>query len=542
MTDTTFHLIPLDCIRASHTNPRKRFDAVALEELAKSITQLGLAQPILVRPIAYDLLDPSIGTRYEIVAGERRFRASTLAGMATIPAIVRDLSDAAALEFQVIENLQRADLHPLEEAEGYEALIRAHGLTPDALAIKVGKSKAYIYGRLKLRALVPAACQAFYDGLLTASTALFIARIPPVANLQARATKDITDGWNGVMPTRRAQQHIEATYMLRLKDASFQLDDATLCPAAGACTVCPRRTGNDPDLFADVASADVCTDPVCYGEKRAAHAVQIKAAAIATGRAVITGEAAKKIMPHPHSHLKHGYVDIDAKIYPKGGGSTTYRKVLGNNVPTVAFLENPHAPGAMLEIAKEADLNVLMKQAGLTLPDSDGVRSTAEKAREKKQEADAKIERECRRRVFLAIRDRDNEQQTPLDERAIAVMLMRECPRTEIDFIANLIGLLPMDYESGKEEGKWVHSNEKLARWIGVISIERVRELIRSLMLVGELTVHTYTGGKDVPKLLIAAAQRLGIPMEPIRAEIKRAAQAKLDAKKKPAGKARRAA
>ena len=143
---------PMERITASKTNPRKIFDDAALADLAASIKKHGVAQPILLRPTH---VDAGI-TFFEVVAGERRFRASKLAGKTTVPAIVRNLSDAEALEIQVIENLQRQDLHPLEEAEGFEVLMRENGYTADVMAEKTGKSKAYIYASLKLCALEPA--------------------------------------------------------------------------------------------------------------------------------------------------------------------------------------------------------------------------------------------------------------------------------------------------------------------------------------------------------------------------------------------------
>ena len=136
----SFEAIPLEYIRASTTNPRKQFNPELLADLAASIRQLGLAQPILVRPIARDLIDNS-PVRFEVVAGERRYRASHLAGYQTILAVVRDLSDAEALELQVIENLQRADLHPLEEAEGYEVLMKAHDLSAEQLAVRSARAR-----------------------------------------------------------------------------------------------------------------------------------------------------------------------------------------------------------------------------------------------------------------------------------------------------------------------------------------------------------------------------------------------------------------
>src|SRR4051812_46403651 len=104
---------------ASKTNPRKHFHQAELDELAASIRSHGVLQPVLVRP-APSAKDPNV--LFEIVAGERRFRAAKAAGLSTIPAIVRSLTDLQVLEIQVIENLQRSNLHPLEEAEGYEAL------------------------------------------------------------------------------------------------------------------------------------------------------------------------------------------------------------------------------------------------------------------------------------------------------------------------------------------------------------------------------------------------------------------------------------
>lgn len=306
----TFQNVPLECVRPSTTNPRKHFNQTALAELAESIKQHGVAQPILVRPI--ERAGNSI-VYYEIVAGERRYRASSLAGYSTVPAIVRTLSDVEALEIQVIENLQRADLHPLEEAEGYEQLMKLHHFTADQLADKVGKSRAYIYARLKLCALEPAARQSFFDGALTASTALLVARIP-VKKLQQEAVKEITQEnyGGGVMSTRDAQRHIERKYMLQLKDAPFKTSDEKLCPAAGSCGSCKKRTGNQPELFSDIESTDVCTDPVCFGEKREAHTKRLRIQAGANGQTIISGPEAKKIMPHNYCReLKNGYQPQD---------------------------------------------------------------------------------------------------------------------------------------------------------------------------------------------------------------------------------------
>jgi len=125
-------MISIDQIRAGKLNPRKDFPPEELAELAHSIQQKGLVQPILVRP------ERAPGTGYEIVAGERRWRASQKAGLHAIPAIVRELEDQEVLELAIIENVQRADLNPIEEATGYNELIERYGYTQEALAEVIG--------------------------------------------------------------------------------------------------------------------------------------------------------------------------------------------------------------------------------------------------------------------------------------------------------------------------------------------------------------------------------------------------------------------
>ncbi len=122
--------------------PRKTFDEVALQELADSITQHGVLQPLLVRPM------PAGG--YQLVAGERRWRASRLAGLKEVPVIVKELSDTQAMEIAIIENLQREDLNPIEEAEGLQALIDKCGYTQEEAAVSVGKSRPAITNSLRL--------------------------------------------------------------------------------------------------------------------------------------------------------------------------------------------------------------------------------------------------------------------------------------------------------------------------------------------------------------------------------------------------------
>ena len=134
--------VPLDRIEANPENPRLVFDESALEELAASIREHGVLQPVLVRPRGPN--------QFQLVAGERRWRAAKIAGLAAIPALVEDLDDDVALEIAVIENLQREDLSPLEEASIYDRMIKDHGYSVRKLAQKLGKDKGYLENRLRL--------------------------------------------------------------------------------------------------------------------------------------------------------------------------------------------------------------------------------------------------------------------------------------------------------------------------------------------------------------------------------------------------------
>jgi ParB/RepB/Spo0J family partition protein len=291
LVDGSYGNFPISLIRISRTN-RKRFDEQALRELSASIEDKGLIQPILIRPVVPTEAKPQ---SCEIVAGERRFRASIMAGLETIPAIYRVLSDLQAAEIQILENLQREDPHPLEEAEGYEQLMMKHGYNADQLADKIKKSRSYIYARLKLCALTTDARAKFLDNEIPASTALLIARIP-VPALQVRALGEILkpNQWaTEPLSYREAVKHIQNRYTLDLAKATFPIADAKLSGVAPSCGKCPKRTGNQPEIFSDL-SPDLCTDPDCYAEKDGAHTARTLANAIKQGLPVYEGQEANR--------------------------------------------------------------------------------------------------------------------------------------------------------------------------------------------------------------------------------------------------------
>lgn len=357
----TFQTLIVKDIRKSPTN-RKRFDEAALQELAANVKANGIIQPILVRPVEATDEQPEL---YELVAGERRWRAATIAGLVTIPAIVRQLSDSAAAELQILENLQREDPHPIEEAEGYEQLMLKHGYTADQLAEKINKSRSYVYGRLKLCALCPTAREQFYEGKIPASTALLIARIP-VPDLQAQALQEILEPHNGAseaMSYRRAVAHIEHRYMLDLDSAVFDPKDSKLLAAAGSCKTCPKRTGNQPEIYPDAKSADVCTDPDCFAEKRAAHYSRVIVIANKKGTTVFEGAELDEVLRDRNN------ATLDTAMYhfrrnkPGKHGEVGTHLAAEQRPKPIALGKKPN--GDVIEVFRKSDLQQALERAGI---------------------------------------------------------------------------------------------------------------------------------------------------------------------------------
>jgi ParB family chromosome partitioning protein len=177
--------LPLNQIKPNPNQPRKQFDEEALTSLVDSIKAVGILQPVLVREIA-----PG---DYEIIAGERRYRAARRAGLATIPAVLRVVDDATSLEQALVENLQREDLNPLDEAAAYQQLIEDFGLTHDDVARRVGKSRAAVTNSLRLFQLPPTVQRQVRDNLLTAGHARALLGSPDRA-LQERLALDVIHG------------------------------------------------------------------------------------------------------------------------------------------------------------------------------------------------------------------------------------------------------------------------------------------------------------------------------------------------------------
>jgi len=281
-------------LHPSPTNPRKTFAEEPLQELAESIKQHGIMQPIVVREMPEDMRQRlNTEARLEIVAGERRWRAANIAGLPTVPVLLRDLTDEQVISLQIIENLQREGLSAIEEAEGYEVL-RKQGMSAGQIADSVNKSKAYIHAKLKLLELCPEGRDKLRAGELSESVALLVARVP--ASLQARAVARVCEtDYSGNRPSVRTAANILQHHFTKdLGYAWFAQDDEILVADAGPCNTCPKRLGNQTN---DEDDADVCTDPICFELKQTTHKDRLRAEAIKSGQKIISGAEAKAIKP-----------------------------------------------------------------------------------------------------------------------------------------------------------------------------------------------------------------------------------------------------
>ncbi|WP_409361305.1 ParB/RepB/Spo0J family partition protein [Bartonella heixiaziensis] len=177
--------VPLESISCNPHNPRRHFTDSELDNLAQSIRQHGVVQPVIVRP------SRDRPHRFELIAGERRWRAAQRANLSQLPVIIRDVDDKTALELAIIENVQRADLNPIEEAMGYEILLNEHGYTQADLAQVIGKSRSHVANTLRLLKLPPKVQQFLTDGQLSAGHARCLIT---VENPQDLAEKIIREG------------------------------------------------------------------------------------------------------------------------------------------------------------------------------------------------------------------------------------------------------------------------------------------------------------------------------------------------------------
>ncbi len=251
----------------STTNPRRTFGEEALQEMAESLRAHGMLQPITVRPV---------GDTYELVCGARRLRAAKLAEMDVVPVIVRELDDQQALEVQLVENCQRQDVHPLEEAEAIHSMLQA-GLydSPERIAERIGRAVSYVRRRLRLMDLQPEVRRMLASGEITLGWAEAVGTAPAEVQNQAVAAFREAHGPHSAAAIRAWLLNRQGRPLSR---AIWGLADTDLLPQAGACIGCPHNTRSQPGLWdREDGELGYCTKVSCFEEKAAAHKAAVLA-------------------------------------------------------------------------------------------------------------------------------------------------------------------------------------------------------------------------------------------------------------------------
>ncbi len=358
-------LVAPEALHEAPWNPRHERNQAALEALTASVREVGILQPLVVRQDG--------DGRYQVVCGHRRLAAARAAGLETVPISVVAVDPDTAYEMAMAENLQREDLTPIDEAEAYAEMVKA-GHTIESVAAHVGKSKTHVSMRMQLTSLPQIAQEALRAGAITVAIAELIGRVPGEVQRVEATEKLLTmrrvSEWRPEeqggaifepVSLAAARRHLTETYMLALASAPFDVNDAQLVPAAGSCAACPRRTGNQVDLFGDVLAddgADVCTYPTCYEMKRTAH-VEALCAHVDLPRLSLE-EIDKVFPPGGTGRVAYNAKWVDAD-QPDGSGRTgkkTLRKALGDEAPAehVAVDTNGKLRGLYKKKAVEAAL------------------------------------------------------------------------------------------------------------------------------------------------------------------------------------------
>lgn len=256
------------------------FTPEALKDLADSIREEGLAQPVLLRP------DPAKQGKFILVAGERRYRSFKLLNRAAIPSYVRPLNEEQALKLQIIENLQREDVNPMKEARGFEMLIKEKKYTTASISEQIGKSIDYVQERIRLVQLIPEIQDLVRSGEIPIKAGLKMARVPK--EQQKDCLEDVTDtlhlsgGYGGkgkkivFAGLDRLQDWMDSNLWTDLSKADFDKEDPKLNPPMGACSTCQHRTRNTGGLFDDITSEDKCLLASCYRTKQVNNYKRLK--------------------------------------------------------------------------------------------------------------------------------------------------------------------------------------------------------------------------------------------------------------------------
>lgn len=445
-------MIPYGLIQPDPGQPRKTFNQEKLEEMAASMREVGVQSPLVVQfiPAKFKIEEPDLHTkeyhvrelvdgvwqhafqhaeedqcvtfageqnlkdRFQIIFGERRWRAAQLAGLKALPCIVREITDRDRIKLQFIENNQRENVSLLEEGNAFKAALeQRQSADPkfkvEDLAKELGLSRASAYERLKLTRGTVATLEALKAGKISASVAAVLAQIPEPAK-QDKLLVEITneDSWGYPYSVRDVQVMIEDKYVQQLGKAPFKLDDDKvftpqgweLIPKLpdwanrGSCVDCQRRTGNMVATFPELAARpNVCTHPTCFAAKCKAHWINKAATEKEKGKAVMTETEFRKV--------KSDYLAGEKFEYTQNR-SGTFEQLMGKHKPEPVLVST--AKGLEKWYPKE-DAQAAMKKNGVKLHShrAEATETPEQEKKRKAKEAELKALQEVRDALVMEL-------------------------------------------------------------------------------------------------------------------------------------------
>src|ERR1700681_2560540 len=503
-----YRSVPISILVESATNPRKRFDEKNLEELAASMRAQGILAPLLVRELEE--------SKYEVVAGARRLRAAKLAELETVPVRVVKLTDAESIEAQVVENLQREDIHPLEEALGFRSLLKLGEPTYTIanIAARAGKSEAYVYGRIRLADLIPPVAEAFLKDTIAIGHALLIAKLPDSQQQEAfnAAFRGMwtTDGNSQVLiPVRELAAWIESNILLQLASAPFDKQDEALVSAAGSCSNCPKRTGFNKLLFPDVRK-DSCTSPDCLRAKIDASVkktLETKPQLIQISAAWNSREGAPL--------GRNQYVELEIKK-PKPNGAST--KLSANQKPcdkmAEAILMDGGKRGQVVKVC--ADPTCRVHHPNTPSPQQ----VERERAEERKRIEKEKVAITTRHRILATILQRVSAPLKKADLLTVADYLIGHLSYSQVPTVAKRHKV------EAKKDSATAH--ELLAKQVSKYDESELCKLLLEISLLDSAYRRSTASRADI---LIDAAKRYRVDTEKLQKAVAKEFAAKRDKK-----------
>src|ERR1700722_13390855 len=517
-TQSEYRDLPIDWLIESSTNPRKTFDEDAMQELAASIREHGVLSPLLVRPHAE--------RRFEIVFGARRYRGAALAEKETVPVCIRQMTDAQGLEAQLVENLQRQDVHPLHEAQGFAALLRLEEpkYSIELIAAKCGKHPGYVASRLRLTELAPAAVEAFTKDEIGLGHALLLAKLQPQQQEEALTAcwqESYTGGSKAkriLLPVRHLREWIEHNILLELATAPFSKDDATLVLEAGSCVECPKRTGHNTLLFEGIAAQhDSCSDPACYAAKVDAH---VKRTVAAKPKLVQITTAYGKPAEGSLIVPRNQYVEIRQEK-PKNKYQQEAPEYKTCKFVTEAIVADGTEKGEIRKVCANPDCPVHHPKKQQRRTNTDAAMKAAQ---EKQRREDAQAQA-TGTRVLAAIAD------------AVPVRLMKRDLLFVVERLAGLVEERRLEIVAKQHGIKRQKDSDSICKLFDAY-LRRAEESVLGSVLV-ELTVLLAVTRQQTTQVLNEAAALYKVDTDAIAAKVKQefAAKDKAKAEKKPAPK-----